>query len=132
MIQRLTMYPQWVKDFMNKQFSSGGYMGEDGWQWVRAARSWFRKYLKAIGATDFEFRVNHYEFYAFFKLENQGWYISSGDCRFKCSDWMLLRTARDNKDYTGGHNQCVPYDERFFYELNNILGVQHISLPLTK
>lgn len=40
--------PIWVKDYATKQFSSGGYMGEDGKAWIASARTWLRTFAQVI------------------------------------------------------------------------------------
>lgn len=123
--------PQWCNDYLYRQFSSGPYMGDDGKAWCNSARRWLKKFCKSIGATDFDFHINHYEFSGFFNYSGQWWYFSSGDCRFKICNWFLIRTAKHNKDYTGGVNQRVNYNSRdFMYELECIVKkVPFYALP---
>jgi hypothetical protein len=117
--------PVWVMDYATKQFSSGGYMGDDGKAWIASARSWLRAFVKEIGGDSFEFHPNHYCFSCAFCLRGQWWYIMSGDCRFKVCDWMLIRKTTGPKDYTGGINQHVPYSTATFErDLRNILQLK--------
>ena len=115
--------PTFACDYLYYPFSSGGVMGEDGKKWVRSARTWLKAFCKEIGAINFELHTGHYYFYGFFMYKNQYWYFSSGDCRFKLFSGMLIRTAKNNKDYTGGCNQSVDYrSKNFKYELTCIIN----------
>lgn len=122
------MLPRWVKDYMTKDFShsdeeSGEGESNASKEWKASARRWFGKYLKSIGATDFDFHPMYYEFSAFFRIGERWWYISSNDCRYQIFTSMLIRTASGPKDFTGGRNQNIPYDERFCMRLDQVLGV---------
>lgn len=113
--------PTWVRDYVSKQFSSGPVMGQDGERWCRQARTWMRNFVATVGGTDFTFRVSHYSWSCFFKRGNQWWYCSSGDVRVKICDWLLIRTCSGPKDFTGGVNRSVKYDERFEESLRKIV-----------
>lgn len=56
----------------------------------------------------------HFEFTGFIKKLDKFVYFATGDLRYRICNSMLVRTARHEKDYTGGHNQSVSYmDEDF-------------------
>lgn len=110
----------WVRDYLNKEFSSSTRMGEDGVAWCREAKSWMSSFLNSLGATKIEYTRGHYEWSMFALINNRWWHFCSGDCRVKL-DSLMVRTARDNHDFTGGRNQFVLYGENFEEELRNIL-----------
>lgn len=72
------------------------------------------KFLKGQLLNDFvlDIRRKHFEFSGFVQNKVSGkWaYFSSWDVRFFPDAWynkLLVRTAKDRKDYTGGSNQFV-------------------------
>jgi hypothetical protein len=115
--------PKWVNDLMNKEFSSGSHMGQDGLDWCNDSRLWWKGFLQHIGGTDMDFHINHYEWSIFFKIGEQWWYTNSGDCRFKtCVNLgLLIRKADGPKDYQGHQNQWVHLDESFCHNLVTIV-----------
>lgn len=49
---------------------------------------------------------------------------NTGDLRGMAQQYgMLLRTARDFKDYTGGSNRSIKYDEQFAENLMKEVGL---------
>jgi len=123
-VRREKGVPLWVSQYLNYQFSSGGHMGPDGEAWIKECRKWLRSFLKEVGGTDLKFNKMHFEWSAFFKIGDQWFYMSCSDCRFKISNWLLVRTAKGPKDYTGGCNQQVRMDEHFQADLLRILKVE--------
>lgn len=113
--------PLWVKKIHNTIDESGVTSGPQAKAWYKSAKRWWTGYLKKIGATDFEFHPNHYDFSGFFRRNDQWWYISSGDARQNMMDSLLIRKAKGPKDYTGGMNQFVRYDEGFELNLGRVL-----------
>lgn len=74
--------------------------------WHRTFKREFTKFLQARGVTEIAIgKPNHFDMSGFFKAPNgQLWYFSIGDLRgFK--ENMLIRTAKHNRDFTGGMNQ---------------------------
>lgn len=76
-----------------------------------------KKELECIGATNFEISKGHFYLSGFFKIGEQLIYFSISDVR---SDFgfnrsgepeMLVRTAKHNKDWTGGGNNYVVIEE---------------------
>lgn len=66
-------------------------------------------------------KPNHFDLSGFFEL-NSGdiYYISVGDLRWS-KDNMLIRTAKDFKDYTGGSNGFISLNSDFESNLQNYL-----------
>ena len=58
-------------------------------------------------------KPNHFDVSGFFEL-NDGriYYFSLSDLRWS-KEKLLVRTAKDFKDYTGGMNQYIPLDDNF-------------------
>jgi hypothetical protein len=82
----------------------------------RTFKKEFTKELQTIGATEIEFSRGHFHLTGFFRTtDGQLWYFSLSDVRgmsygmFKdpdsCMNKLLYRTAKHNKDWTGGSNR---------------------------
>lgn len=97
-----------LEKYINYEFSSGPYTGED----YKLFETKYINYLRSLcKINDWELvkvSKNHYEFIAFIKnLENRYIYFSISDVRFFGNEWynqILYRTAKHDKDYTGGGN----------------------------
>lgn len=96
---------------------------------------------KEFGAYDIQLRRGHFYIYGFFTIpahhvpEREGWseseapaqvwYISTGDVRFGMPKTygILLRTAHDYKDFTGGQNRAARIDNErdFIADMKRIL-----------
>lgn len=78
---------------------------------IPIARREFKALAKKIGA-EVEFSHGYFEYSAFFCKDGKYIYVHVGDVRFN-SDWyenVLYRTAKSNKDYSGGSNWHCSYD----------------------
>ena len=61
---------------------------------------------------------NHFYISGFFRLnDNRVYYFSIGDLRLN-KDNLLIRTAKDFKDYSGGSNNYISLNENF---INNLI-----------
>jgi hypothetical protein len=67
-------------------------------------------------------KPNHFDMSGFFKYWNQWIYFSIGDLRWS-KDSMLIRTAKHEKDYTGGTNCWITLSggDRFISGLDRFL-----------
>jgi hypothetical protein len=111
-----------VRDFRNYDFESwnvpakyeGDYAPQNYFkgEFIPVARKEFKALAKKIGA-ELLFSPSYFEFSAFFKKDGKFIYVHVGDVRFQ-QNWyedILYRTAKDEKDYTGGSNRYCSYDE---------------------
>ena len=82
-----------------------------------------RKILKGK-ITRIELNRNHFEMYGFFETTTgKIFYINTGDLRWSAKQMgMLIRTAKDFRDFTGGPNMTVMYDENFADSLLKIIN----------
>lgn len=71
-----------------------------------------------------ELNKNHFEMYGFFEtLDGKTFYFNTGDLRwFAKQSGMLIRTAKDFQDFTGGSNMEIIYDENFADNLLKIIN----------
>ena len=70
---------------------------------------------KNIGIVDFEMHRGHFYFSGFFTtLKNRHYYFYISDVRYFKEKRMLIRTAKDYKDFTGGPNNYIGIKEGMF------------------
>ena len=96
-----------MKKYLNYEFSSGGYTGDDYKSFERKYINYLKSLAKENGWELVNVGKNHYEFSAFFKYEDKYVYFSISDVRFWQNEWykhILIRTASHQKDYRGGGN----------------------------
>ena len=81
----------------------------------KAAKRLFRSRMKRLFPED-EIIIGscpHFEFTGFIKRSGRYVYFSTGDLRWKLMNSMLVRTAKHDKDWTGGSNNFVQYNDDF-------------------
>ena len=96
-----------LKKYLNYEFSTGCYTGEDYKSFQRKYINYLKSIAKENGWKLVNVGKNHYEFSAFFKFEDKYVYLSISDVRFWQNAWyndILIRTASSNRDYRGGNN----------------------------
>jgi hypothetical protein len=89
-----------------------------------AEKTIVRRALKEADFTDIKFSNGHYYFSGFATKNNKAIYFSIPDVRYGwSSDGMnlLIRTAKDYKDYTGGSNNYSSLIVKDIQELSNKL-----------
>lgn len=97
-----------LEKYVNYEFSSGCYTGED----YKSFQTKYINYLRSICKNNHWRLVNvgknHYCFSAFIKsAENKCVYISISDVRYFSNEWydhILIRTTENETDYRGGFN----------------------------
>lgn len=97
-----------LKKYLNYQFSSGGVTGSD----YKSFQTKYLNYLRSIcNEEGWELKKTskmHYEFSCFIKNRDKYVYLSIPDVRYWNNQWydnILIRTAKDEKDYHGGVNR---------------------------
>jgi hypothetical protein len=89
-----------------------------------AEKTIVRRALKEADFTDIKFSNGHYYFSGFATKNNKVIYFSIPDVRYGwASDGLnlLIRTAKDYKDYTGGSNNYSSLIVKDIQELSNKL-----------
>ena len=98
-----------LKKYLNYEFSTGCYTGEDYKIFERKYINYIKSICKEYGWGFVRALKGHYEFSAFIKNNKEQYiYISISDVRFFKNEWfghILIRTAKNEKDYTGGQNR---------------------------
>lgn len=72
------------------------------------------KELNAVGAKDFKLSRGHFYVSGFFRIDDQWYYFSISDVRYFPERRILIRTAKYNKDYTGGRNEYIKIESGMF------------------
>jgi len=96
-----------LEKYLDYQFSSGPYTGDDYKQFQSKYINYLRTLCKENGWELVHIGRNHYEFSAFIKRDDRYIYLSISDVRFFPNNWynhILIRTAVDERDYHGGYN----------------------------
>ena len=101
-----------AEKWRNYEFSTGATTGEDYTSFQKDARSDLNKMAKEEGLIVHSFNKNHYCFSAILKTQGGKYiYTSISDVRFfpnEFLDHVLIRTMKNEKDYTGGtNNYCL-------------------------
>jgi hypothetical protein len=93
-------------------FESSSGTTQEFLNFYRTFKSEFTKELLSIGATDIQIGKGHFYVSGFFTVDGQVWYFSLSDVRGmeyclnqSCMGKLLYRTAKNNKDFTGGYNR---------------------------
>ena len=97
---------------MARKNYSGSDLGQDFKDFFRKEKSRLTKIFKEKGCTDIEMNYGFYYFSGFFTAPSgQIYYFSCSDVRHFSYNQLLIRTAKDYKDFTGGSNQYVGIDK---------------------
>lgn len=114
-----------LQNYLDYQFSSGCYTGED----YKTFQTKYINYLRTLCKKN-EWQLvnigrNHYCFTVYITNDkNKYVYLSVGDVRGGSNEWyyhILVRTAANEKDYHGGRNNycSLPYLPIKVFELLN-------------
>ena len=105
-----------LKQYINYEFSTGCYTGNDYKTFQTKYINYLRKICKDNNWSLIKVNKNHYCFSAFIKggTENKCVYISISDVRYFNNDWynhILVRTSKNEVDYKGGFNHYTTLDK---------------------
>ncbi len=96
-------------------FSSGAYIGDDFKEFSKDFKSYLKRIMDTVGGTVLSFNRGHYYCSAFImrSSDNQIIYISTSDVRSGENTFnnILVRTAKSDKDFTGGSNRHTQIEE---------------------
>lgn len=110
-----------VKRIKNGIEDAGCVISEDFEKFRREFRTIIKTELKKIGANNLELsKKTHYFISGFFTYKEQAYYISLSDVRYSQDDYILIRTAKDYKDYTGGMNDYLKLKTDMFKSYFNV------------
>jgi len=101
-------------ELLGKGFESSTVATPEFNSFVRTFKRELKKEITKIGGRDIVFRKGHFFVSGFFTgSNNQIYYFSLTDVRDNPSN-LLVRTAENYKDYTGGQNHWVNIKEDMF------------------
>lgn len=106
-------------------FGSGGVNSEEFINFYELFCNSFHRELKRIGAFDFVFSKNHFSLNGFFKLKEQVYYFSLSDVRTQYGrpEDLLIRTAKNYRDFTGGANKYVKVGIGMYRQVGMVCGM---------
>lgn len=96
-----------LQKYLNYEFSSGCYTGQDYLHFQTKYINYLRNLCKENSWELVNIGRNHYCFSLFIKNGKKYIYFSISDVRFWQNEWynrILYRTALHERDYTGGSN----------------------------
>ena len=97
-----------VLNHLNKGIENWGSVTSTDFQlFCREFKSMFISELEKVGGVDYKQNNGHYYISGFFTLGSQAYYISISDVRYFKVDNILIRTAKDYRDFTGGTNHYI-------------------------
>lgn len=97
-----------IADLINAGFESSSGKTPEFKSFATKFKNDFKKELDSIGAKMTAYSVGHFYVSGFFRTKTDKCiYFSISDVRSFMDTKILVRTARDEKDYTGGVNQYV-------------------------
>ena len=117
--------PRKLDEFKDWEFSSGATTGDDFRVFARLFRKEVTRQLPEH-ARLVEYDVGHYYVSGFVKRDGNYAYFSIPDVRYFPGEWysnILIRTAKSDKDYTGGSNGYTTL-EKFGEEVLHLLNSQ--------
>lgn len=94
----------------------GCYTSKDFKNFARLFKNRFNKEILKVGGTNHEQHTGHYYLSGFFDVNNQSYYYSISDVRHFRVDNILIRTAQNHKDFTGGSNHYIPLGENMLVD----------------
>ena len=107
------------KKWNNKHIEDwGSVMSDDAKAFYRAFKGYIRRCFPEAELVGF--KPNHYDFSGFIKKDGKCIYVSHNIDRYKCCvdfddmscmNGVLYRTAKNEKDYHGGHNNFTSINE---------------------
>lgn len=97
---------------MKRKNYSGSDLSQEFKSFFRKEKSRITKILAGRGCTNIEMNYGFYYFSGFFTAPSgQVYYFSCSDVRHFGYDQLLIRTAKDYNDFTGGPNNYVGKDD---------------------
>lgn len=105
-------------------FGSGSYNSDRFNDFFEEFKESFTYQLKMVNATKIEFSKGHFYISGFFLVGEQWYYFSIPDVRDAYASKMLVRTAKDNKDYTGGQNNYLYIQPAMYKQLKSKFGLE--------
>ena len=110
-----------MQKWLKYEFSSGPIIGDDFKLFAKDFKETIKNKIPK-DAKIIKYNVNHYFISGFIKRNGKYAYFSTADVRHFTDEWynnILIRTAKDLEDYTGGSNNFTSLDN--FGEIINFV-----------
>ena len=98
----------------------GSVTSPDFKEFARTFSKMVREQLKQVSGTDYKQSTGHYYISGFFTVGEQPYYISISDVRYFNINNILIRTAKDYRDFTGGSNHYINIEDGMFKDVKYI------------
>lgn len=99
-----------TKKLLMQEFESSCSRTQQYLNFHRTFKREFTQLMKPICSEIQISKPNHFDVSGFFKTNSgKTYYISLGDLRWD-KEYLLYRTAKDFKDYSGGNNEFISMD----------------------
>ena len=90
----------------------------------------FTKILNVLRAEDIVYNKGHFYISGFFTVDNQAYYFSLGDVRQNdARPKLLIRTADNYSDYSGGANNYFPIYPAMYYNISDNFKIYGLVKP---
>lgn len=106
-------FPKIIKEI---DFGSGTRNTPEFKGFMRKVNGDFRKLKNSGIITDYKVKTGHFYFTVFFTANDKPktiYCMSISDVRYFTPENVLIRTAKDYKDYTRGRNDYISLDDNF-------------------
>lgn len=91
-------------------------------QWEMIFREFKKEFLRELRVVDAKkpvFNEGHFYISGFFTKDKQAYYFSISDVRFFGVSKLLIRTAKDYNDFTGGRNNEITIEKNMLVKFFN-------------
>ena len=110
-------------ELYNQEFESSSGTTQQFKTFYTTFRRELIQILKELEATDWTFSMGHFYLSGFFKTKDEKiFYFSISDVRHFNDKNLLIRTAENFTDYSGGSNGYVEIDKNLKESINNIIN----------
>jgi len=107
---------------MKTTIYKGQDLSKDFKSYARKSRNIMKNNFELLGGTVTDFHIGFYYWSGFGIINGQYYYFSVFDVRHFSLKKILFRTAKHNKDFTGGMNQYLTTDMPIAYQIQNIIS----------
>lgn len=115
-------------------FGSGGYNTENFNTFFNDFKKSFTNQLRKLKATKIVFSKGHFYLSGFFTVNEQAYYFSLSDVRWGeryGEHKLLVRTAKDYSDYTGGANRYVEIENGMYKAIAKTFNLEVVESTKT-
>ena len=108
-----------IKQEGSDTFGTGGHNTSQFNAFYRVFRQLFTQELVKLKAENIKFHKGHFYLSGFFSVDGKWFYFSMSDVRYFPENDLLVRTAKDDKDYTGGLNTYHKIENNMYLSIKS-------------